>query len=149
VPSGKGPFGTAKVARSGGLDKWLGLLSDKSEAFSRQWGMYAGRRVAESMGIHDVDQQIAFAHDLTNKIIANYDPRNRPEIFQGALGAPLGLFQSYVLNYYQRMFRYLETGNGRAVATQYAAQAGVFGVGSVPGWSALNWAFFDHQQAEG
>jgi hypothetical protein len=146
-----GPFkaARAKVANTGGLDKWLGLLSDKSEAFSRQWGMYAGRRVAESMGIHNVDQQIAFAHDLTNKIIANYDPRNRPEIFQGALGAPLGLFQSYVLNYYQRMFRYLETGNARAVATQYAAQAAVFGVGSVPGWSALNWAFFDHQQAEG
>lgn len=139
----------AKVARSGGLDKWLGVLSDKSEAFSRQWGMYAGRRVAESMGIHDVDQQIAFAHDLTNKIIANYDPRNRPEIFQGALGAPLGLFQSYVMNYYQRMFRYIETGNGRAVATQFAAQGAVFGVSSVPGWDALNWAFFDHQQAEG
>lgn len=144
---GKGVGG--RVARSGGLDKWLGLLSDKSEAFSRQWGMYAGRRVAESMGIHDVDQQIAFAHDLTNKIIANYDPRNRPEIFQGALGAPIGLFQSYVLNYYQRMFRYLETGNARAVATQFATQGAVFGVGSVPGWDALNWAFFDHQQAEG
>lgn len=144
---GKGIGG--KVARSGGLDKWLGLLSDKSEAFSRQWGMYAGRRVAESMGITNVDQQIAFAHDLTNKIIANYDPRNRPEIFQGALGAPIGLFQSYVLNYYQRMFRYLETGNTRALATQFATQAGVFGVESVPGWDALNWAFFDHQQAEG
>ena len=144
---GKGVGG--KIARSGGLDKWLGLLSDKSEAFSRQWGMYAGRRVAESMGISNVDDQIAFAHDLTNKIIANYNPQNRPEIFQGALGAPLGLFQSYVLNYYQRMFRYMETGNTRALATQFATQSAVFGVGSVPGWDALNWAFFDHQQGEG
>jgi hypothetical protein len=101
------------------------------------------------MGIHNVDKQLAFAHDITNKIIANYDPRNRPEVFQGALGAPIGLFQSYVMNYYQRMFRYLETGNARAVATQFAAQSAVFGVSSVPGWDALNWAFFDHQQAEG
>lgn len=137
-----------KVAHSGGIDKWLSILSDKSEAFTRQWGMYAGKRVAESIGIHNVDDQLTFAHDLTNKIIANYDPRNRPEVFQGALGAPIGLFQSYVLNYYQRMFRYIETGNSRAVATQFATQAAVFGVNSVPGWDAINWAFFDHQQGE-
>ena len=135
-----------KVAQSGGLDKWMSILSDKSEAFSRQWGMYAGRRVAESLGIRNVDDQLTFAHDVTNKIIANYDPRNRPEVFQGALGAPLGLFQSYVLNYYQRMFRYIETGNGRTLATQYAMQGAVFGVQSVPGWDALNWAFFDNMK---
>lgn len=139
---------SAKVAKSGGIDKWLSVLSDKSEAFTRQWGMYAGRRVAQSLGIENVDSQLAFAHEITNKLIANYDPRNRPEVFQGALGAPIGLFQSYVINYYQRMFRYLETGNARAIASQYAAQSAVFGISSVPGWNALNWAFFDQQQAE-
>lgn len=150
VDAAKGVFGraSAKVAKSGGLDKWMAILSDKSEAFTRQWGMYAGKRVAESMGIKGVDDQLAFAHDLTNKLIANYDPRNRPEIFQGALGAPAGLFQSYAINYYQRMFRYLETGNSRAIATQYATQSAVFGISSVPGWDAFNWAFFDHGQAE-
>lgn len=134
--------------KSGGLDKWLSVLSDKSEAFTRQWGMYAGKRVAEAMGITNVDAQLNFAHEITNKLIANYDPRNRPEIFQGALGAPIGLFQSYVMNYYQRMFRYLETGNHRAIASQYAAQSAVFGIQSVPGWNAINWAFFDQKQAE-
>lgn len=138
----------AKVKRSGGIDKWLGVLSDKSEGFTRQWGMYAGRRVAESMGIHDVDAQLNFAHEMTNKLIANYDPRNRAEIFQGALGAPLGLFQSYTINMYQRLFRYIETGNTRALATQYATQAGIFGTESVPGWEQLNWAFFDRGQGE-
>lgn len=137
-----------KVARTGGLDKWMGILTDKAEAFSRSWGMYAGRRVAKAIGLEDVDAQIAFSHDLTNKIIANYDPRNRPEIFQGPLGATLGLFQSYVFGYYQRMFRYIETGNGRALATQYATQAAIFGTGSLPGWDALNWAFFNDQQGE-
>lgn len=142
-----GPFAKAanKVVKTGGLDKWLGILSDRSEDFSRAWGMYAGKRVAESLGIHDVDAQLSFAHDLTNKMIANYDPRNRPEIFQGALGATIGLFQSYAINYYQRMFRYLETENHRALATQMAAQSAVFGINSLPGWNALNWAFFDHQ----
>jgi hypothetical protein len=138
-----------KFIRSGGIDKWLGLISDKSEAFSRQWGMMAGRRVALSMGIEDVDAQISLAHELTNKMIANYDPRNRPEIFQGALGAPIGLFQSYVFNFYERLFRYAETGDYRAIATQFAMQSAVFGTSSLPGWSALNWAFFDRGQGEG
>lgn len=147
----RGPFKSAraKVARSGGLDKWLSILSDKSEAMTRQWGMYAGRRVAQSVGITDIDAQLNFAHEITNKLIANYDPRNRPEIFQGALGAPIGLFQSYIYNFYNRMFRYVETGDTRSLATQYAMQAGMFGTGSVPGWNALNWAFFDHGQAKG
>jgi hypothetical protein len=140
--------GVVSRSKAGGLDYWMSILSDKSEDFTRQWGMYAGRRVAQSMGIENVDHQLAFAHEITNKLIANYDPRNRPEVFQGALGAPIGLFQSYVMNYYQRMFRYIETQNGRAIASQYAAQSAVFGISSVPGWDALNWAFFDQQQAE-
>lgn len=140
---------TGKIAKSGGIDKWLGVLSDKSEGFTRQWGMYAGRRVAKAIGIDDVDAQVNFAHEITNKLIANYDPRNRPEIFQGALGAPIGLFQSYIFNFYERMFRYIETGDKRSLATQMAMQAGLFGTGSVPGWDALNWAFFDHGQAKG
>lgn len=143
IDSAEGVKGFAKKA-----DYYAGWMSDKSEGFSRQWGMYMGREVAKSMGINRVDDQLAFAHDLTNKMIANYDPRNRPEIFQGALGAPLGLFQSYVINYYQRMFRYVETGNMRAVAIQGASQGAVFGMGSLPGWKQLNWAFFDQGQAE-
>ncbi|TXH15495.1 MAG: hypothetical protein E6R03_07105 [Hyphomicrobiaceae bacterium] len=134
--------------KRGGLDSWLSILSDKSEAFTRQWGMYTGKLVAESMGIHAVDDQLAFAHDLTNKIIANYDPKNRPEIFQGALGASLGLFQTYSWSFYNRMFRYMETKNASAIATQYAMQSAVFGIQSVPGWDALNWAFFDRGQTD-
>lgn len=155
----------AKIASTGGLDKWLGVISDKSEDMTRQWGMYAGRRVAKAMGIDDVESQVNFAHEITNKLIANYDPRNRPEIFQGALGAPLGLFQSYAFNQYERLFRYLETENTggglvsalnplkrngtHSAAVQMAMQSAIFGTASVPGWSALNWAFFDHGQAKG
>jgi hypothetical protein len=143
IDSAEGVKGFAKKA-----DYYAGWMSDKSEAFTRQWGMYMGREAAQALGIHNVDDQLAFAHDLTNKMIANYDPRNRPEVFQGALGAPLGLFQSYVINYYQRMFRYIETGNTRQLAIQGASQAAVFGIGSLPGWKQLNWAFFDQGQAE-
>jgi hypothetical protein len=138
-----------RLARSGGIDKWLGLLSDKSEDFSRQWGMHAGFRVGEAMGLTNPDDLVALGKELTDKMIANYDPRNRPEVFQGALGSLAGLFQSYMFNFYSRMFRYIETKDGRALATQTAMQAGVFGVDSLPGWDSLNWAFFDRGYAKG
>lgn len=138
-----------KFIRSGGLDKALGLLSDKSEDFSRQWGMHAGFIVGEAMGLTNPDDLVSLGHELTNKMIANYDPRNRPEVFQGALGSLFGLFQSYMFNFYGRMFRYVETKDGRALATQAAMQAGVFGMDSLPGWDALNYAFFDRGYAKG
>src|SRR3546814_7966108 len=78
---------------------------------------------------------LSFAHNFANQTIANYDPRNRPEIFQGWLGAPIGLFQSYITNYYLRMFRLFETHNTRALASQAVWQAGIFGVKSFgPFW---------------
>src|SRR3546814_14250823 len=84
------------IAKKGGLDYYLGFMSDKSEDYSRRVAMYFGRRVAKAQGINDVEYQLSFAHNFANQTIANYDPRNRPEIFQGWLGAPIGLFQSYI-----------------------------------------------------
>lgn len=153
-----------KFIRKGGIDRALGILSDKSEQMSRQWGMQMGYRAGRSIGIDDPQQLNMFAHELTNKMIANYDPRNRPEVFQGPFGSLAGLFQSYVFNYYERMFRYLETGtpgqslaqaanvfkkDSHPAAVQYAMQSAMFGISSNPGWQALNWAFFDQGQAKG
>jgi hypothetical protein len=129
---------SAKGFKSKGLVGWLSVLSDKSEDFSRSWGHMVGLEMAETLGIKSREARHAFAHDLANKMIANYSPHNRPEIFQGALGAPIGLFQSFILNYYQRMFRYVETKDGVALGTQMATQASLFGVTGLPGWTQFN-----------
>lgn len=137
-----------RFIRNGGLDKAIGIVSDKSEQLTRQWGMQMGYRVGRSLGLEDPHVLNNFAKEITDKLITNYDPRNRPEIFQGPLGAMAGLFQSYAFNYYGRMFRYIETKDARSFATQYAMQSAIFGTSSNPGWSALNWAFFDRGQGE-
>lgn len=138
-----------KIAKRGGLDHYLGYISDKSEDYTRRMAMYYGRRLADLQGITKVDDQIVYAHDVANKVIANYDPRNRPEIFQGALGAPIGLFQSYVVNYYQRLFRMFETKDTKALATQALWQGAVFGIHSFgPFWSAANSMFFDRGESQ-
>ncbi len=128
-----------------GLVGWLSILSDKSEDFSRSWGHMVGLELADMMKIQTREQRHAFAHEIANKMIANYSPQNRPEIFQGAMGAPIGLFQSFVMNYYQRLFRYLETKNYQALGMQYAMQSGLFGVTGIPGFQQFSKFMTDDQ----
>jgi len=147
----------AKVGRFGqdgaflgdkGLVGWTSILTDKSEDFSRSWGHMAGLELADMLGIEGREARNTFAHDMANKMIANYNPANRPEVFQGAVGAPLGLFQSFIMNYYQRLFRYVETKDYHALATQYAMQGGLFGVTTLPGWAEASKFFFSHSQGQ-
>lgn len=139
---GGDPSASNKFAQKGVVG-WLSVLSDKSEDFSRSWGHFAGLEIADILGVSGKEARHAFAHDIANKMIANYNPVNRPEIFQGAIGAPLGLFQSFIMNYYNRLFRYVETKDYRALATQYATQGSLFGATSVPGWNELNALLYD------
>lgn len=134
----KNPKGATEVIKQKGIVGWMSTLSDNSEDFSRSWGHMVGLEMAETLGIKKMADKHTFAHDIANKMIANYNPANRPEVFQGAIGGTLGLFQSFVMNYYQRLFRYAETKDGVAFAQQYATQAGIFGVTTLPGWEQFN-----------
>lgn len=129
---------------SKGVLGWVSILSDKSEDFSRSWGHMVGLELADTLRISGREARHAFAHDIANKMIANYNPQNRPEVLQGALGAPIGLFQSFIINYYQRLFRYAETKDYSSLATQYVMQAGLFGVPGLTGFSEfqglMEWA---------
>jgi len=148
-PAHQGDTVADKIKRNGGLDGMISMLTDKSESWSRQWAMHAGFLAGEAAGITNPQQLVSFAQDISNKTIANYDPLNRPEIFQGALGSVAGLFQSYMLNFYGRMTRYIETKNTRALANQAIMQGAIFGVDSLPGWDTLNSYFFDRGDALG
>lgn len=136
-------LGRAKEsAKEKGLIGAMSILSDKSEDFSRAWAHFGGLEIAEMLGIKSLESKHQFAHELANKMIADYNPLNRPEVFQGAVGAPLGLFQSFMFNYYERMFRYIEKGDKRALATQFATQATLFGAVGMPGYDLLNETLF-------
>lgn len=131
-----------------GLVGWISVLSDKSEDFSRSWAHMIGLEVADMIGIEAKVGKHNFAHDVANKMIANYSPHNRAEVFQGAIGSVAGLFQSFMINYYQRMFRYVETKDARSFAIQYATQGTLFGTKSLPGINELGGMFFDHSDGE-
>ncbi len=125
------------------LDKLVSLVSkpsDMSETFSRGLAFHAGWQVGEGLGIKEARNLASFSHDFANKVIGDYRPTNRPQMFQGAVGMPLGLFTTFMWNYNERLFRYIEGKQARAFYTQIATQASLFGANSVPGYSQYtNW----------
>ncbi len=114
---------------------FLSKPSDWSEKMSRAIAFSVGSGIAKRIhGIEGEENIFAFAHKFANDVIGDYNPLNRPQIFQGAAGMPLGLFMTFQWNYFQRLFNYIENKNIRAFATQYAMQSALFGASSVPGF---------------
>ena len=120
------------------IDKYaeiVSFLTDRTERFSRAFSfMHFYKFGKDKLKIADENLLFAFAHRQANENIGNYAPNNRPRMFQGAVGMPLGLFQTFVWNYYQRLFKYVENSQHRALGWQYFAQAAVFGASTVPGY---------------
>lgn len=116
-----------------GLEGMASILSDTSESLSRRWAHFVGLELADHHGITGLDARHNFARQVANDAIANYDPLNRPEMYNSAFGSMYGLFMSYAQNYYQRMFRYVEDGDYKSVGIALAAQASMFGFTGLPG----------------
>lgn len=114
-------------------------ISDKSEVMSRRisWGMgYAlSKRIGREMS---EDDRYAFAHWFANQTIANYDPRIRPDSFRGTMGIPTGLFQTFVVNYMQRLTEMVASGDRKALRVQMLAQGLTFGANSLPGYEVFS-----------
>lgn len=119
-------------------------LTDKSEKWTRGLAFMNFVKYGKDMlGFKNVDDLYTFAHWHANEVIGDYRSANRPQIFQGAVGMPLGLFQTFVWNYYQRLFGYIERRDWRALGYQYFAQQSLFGAQSVPGFDLFANYFFE------
>jgi len=116
----------------------VGILSDKGEKWARAWSFGVGYSIAKRSGLEGDAVRFTMANDFANKVIGDFSPTNRPRIFQGATGMPLGLFMTFMWNYHQRLFSYIENGANRALATQVATQAAVFGGQTIPGFQQFS-----------
>ena len=126
----------------GNFVHYASRFADDSEMISRKiaWGL--GYKIGNDLHkFKDKNNAYIFANNFVNQMIGNYSPNNKPAMFQGAVGLPLGTFQTYMFNFYRRMYENIETKNVAAIMAQYAAQASVFGARSVPGYSAWNNVF--------
>ncbi len=121
------------------------VLSDNAEILARGLSFMTGHSIAQrGLGLKNEHARFAFAHHFANNVIGDYAPNNRPRIFQGAAGMPMGLFMTFMWNYYQRIFGYVENAQTRALVTQFATQASVFGAQTVPGFNQYSDMFFSN-----
>lgn len=129
-----------------GLEGMASIITDTSENMSRRWAHIVGLELADHYGIVGLEARHNFARNVANDATANYDPLNRPEIFQSAFGTMYGLFLSYTQNYYERMFRWMEDGDFKSVGRSLAIQASMFGVAGVPGFRQLEALMGGHEE---
>lgn len=120
-----------------GIEGMASVMTDSSENWSRQVSHFIGLQLADYHGITGMEARHNFARQIANDAIANYDPLNRPEIYQSAFGNMYGLFLSYAQNWYQRMFRYMEDGDYKAMGRGLGMQAALFGMQGLPGFKGV------------
>lgn len=118
---------------------FLAKPSDWAEEFTRRYALHTGYVAAKRAypGIDDFGATIA-AMNFADRSIGNYHAVQRPGVFQGTFGAAIGLYQTYMLTYLQSIYRGMENRNFKQIAALAMAQAGIFGVSSMPGFHLLS-----------
>lgn len=116
-----------------GIDK-VSVLTDKSETLARTMAFWTGYRVGKNVFELSDEAAMRFSHEFANKNIGDFRSSVRPEIFQGAVGMPLGLFTTFAWNFGQRLISFVDRGDTRGLATQLFIQGSLFGADSLPGW---------------
>jgi len=146
-PTHKGKTKVDEIKRRG-LIGTASFVADESENLVRSAAHFIGLELADMHGIKNKIDRHTFAFDFANRTIANYDPLNRPEIFQHAPGAVLGLFTSYIHNYYGRVFRSIENKDYKSTLLNLLGQGSVFGLRTVPGFDQISNIIFENSNGE-
>ncbi len=131
---------SAKV--DGWMEKGATLTGNNmAEQFTRFVASDVMRQITQPVveaGRMSVKEQNAFIAIFVNRTQGNYLSSQRPIMFQGTLGAALGLFQTYQFNLFQQLFRHIEDKNGKTLAVAAGLQATLFGMNGLPLFDAIN-----------
>jgi len=126
--------------------KIMSKPSELTEAMVRKVAFSTGLETARRIyGPAASDSQVfIFARDFLKQSIGNYSTSQRPMMFQGSVGAAMGLFQTYMLTYAQNLYRHLELKDYKGLGKTMLAQGGIFGAGSLPGFSPISEMIGEH-----
>lgn len=123
-------FVTGLLRNAANKASWV---TDKTETAARAISFMTFLNIGKKgLGLQD-KAAMTFAHSQANNVIADFRPSNRPVMFQGAAGMPLGLFTTYMWNYLQRLYGMVESRQTKALVSQVGLQTFLFGAQSVPG----------------
>lgn len=119
-------------------DKYSGMVSMKSEQWAREVAFLTGYELYKNVGQQGHRISMAAANDIANKAIADYRVHQRAELFRGNTGVPLAMFQTFAINYFQRMASAVENKAWGTALTQAGTQAFMFGGSSIAGYDVFN-----------
>lgn len=80
----------------------------------------------------------AYINTFVNRTQGNLIASQRPQMFQGAIGAAIGLFQSYQFNIMQQLLRYVGEGSAKDAMMLGGLQVSIFGLNGLPAFQAIN-----------
>lgn len=126
--------------------EFMSKPSDYADMLTRKATLMTAVELATKLYGPDISDQrmLIFARDFLKQTIGNYSASQRPALFQGTFGAAAGLFQTYMLTYAQSMYRSIELQDYKGLGKQMLAQAGIFGVGSLPGFQPVSELIGEH-----
>lgn len=115
----------------------LSKPTDWSERTARAISWMTNYKIGTDVMGMEKKAAMSWAHSQANSVIGDFRPTNRPAIFQGAAGMPLGLFTTYMWNFLQRIYSMIERADMPALVNQGLLQSTLFGVESMPGAEEL------------
>lgn len=75
---------------------------------------------------------------FVSRVHGTYLASQRPVVFQGVLGQSIGLFQTYIFNLLQNLFRYVSAGERKTVAIMMGLQGSIYGLNGIPFFDFTN-----------
>jgi hypothetical protein len=94
--------------------------------------------IAVKHGKMTTQEQDAFINTFVNRTQGNYLASQRPLLFQGPVGHAISLFQTYSFNFLQHIFRHVEQGDKKQLATLMGLQTAVYGLNGLPAFNFMN-----------
>jgi len=91
---------------------------------------------------------LTFARNFVDTAVGNYNPAQRPAMFQGTIGTAMGLFQTYMVTLGQQIYRKFELRDYKALMKMGLMQSSVFGVKSLPGFNQVSEQIGEHFSEE-
>jgi hypothetical protein len=128
------------------VDKWTekgATLTGNNfaEQFTRFVSADVMRQITQPLvdaGKMGIKEQNSMLNIFVNRTQGNYISSQRPIMFQGVVGAAIGLFQTYQFNMFQQLYRHIENKDGRTMAIAASLQSSIFGLNGLPLFDAIN-----------
>jgi len=111
--------------------------NDWSQGFTRFIAADIMRQIGTAAGLSRAEI-VSYQNTFLNRVMGNLTASQRPVLFQGPVGNAIGLFQTYQFNLVQNAFRFLETGDKKAVGMMLGMQNTLYGLQSNPAFYAIN-----------